>query len=107
MLPGNGLIRTREAQGQGICAGKVSNLSIRYRHGGETCRLAGRPNKTLKKILSESEVVPWLRSRIPLLYDGEDLAYIPGIGVGEERVAKGAEPGCIIEWEQPDLTLLP
>jgi len=105
-LPGNGLIRIRQKQGEGICAGKVSNLSIRYRHGGETCRLAGRPSKTLKKILSESEVAPWLRNRIPLLYDGEDLAYIPGLGVGEERAAKGAEPGCIIEWEQPDLTLL-
>ena len=106
MLPNNGWLRFRETQGQGICADKLSNLSIRYRRGGETCRLAGRPSKTLKKILQESEVPPWLRSRIPLLYDGEDLAYIPGLGVRDGFAAKGAEPGCIIEWEQPDLTLL-
>ena len=106
MLPSNGWLRIREAQGEGICADKLRNLSIRYRRGGETCRLAGRPSKTLKKILQESGVPPWLRSRIPLLFDGEDLAYIPDLGVDEELAAKGAQPGCIIEWEQPDLKLL-
>jgi tRNA(Ile)-lysidine synthase len=105
MLPGNGQLRVRAKQGEGICADKLSNLSIRYRRGGETCRLAGRPSKTLKKILSESEVPPWLRSRIPLLYDGDDLSYIPGVGVSEELAAKGRQPGCIIEWESPNLTL--
>ncbi|MBL4892870.1 MAG: tRNA lysidine(34) synthetase TilS [Rhizobiaceae bacterium] len=105
VLPGNGLLRIQEAQGAGICADKLSTLSIRYRQGGETCRLAGRPSKTLKKILQESEIPPWLKSRIPLLYDGEDLAYIPGIGVSEEFAAKGVVPGCFIEWEQPDLAL--
>jgi tRNA(Ile)-lysidine synthase len=103
ILPGNGRLRIRTKQGEGICADKLSKLSICYRRGGETCRLAGRPNKTLKKILQESEVPPWLRSRIPLFYDGEDLSYIPGVGVSEELAAKGAQPGCIIEWEPPIL----
>ena len=105
ILPDNGRLRFREIQGAGICADKLSNLSIRYRLGGEICRLVGRPSKTLKKILQESEIPPWLRSRIPLLYDGEDLAYIPGLGVSEGLAAKGAEPGCLIDWVQPDLTL--
>jgi tRNA(Ile)-lysidine synthase len=105
ILPGNGRLRIRTKQGEGICADKLSKLSICYRRGGETCRLAGRPSKTLKKILQESEVPPWLRSRIPLFYDGEELSYIPGIGVSEELAAKGAQPGCIIEWEPPNLTL--
>jgi tRNA(Ile)-lysidine synthase len=105
MLPGNGQLRIHEALGEGICADKLTNLSVRYRRGGETCRLAGRPSKTLKKILSESDVPPWLRSRIPLFYDGEDLSYIPGVGVSEEFAAKGTQPGCIIEWESPNFTL--
>lgn len=105
MLPGNGRLRLRASEGEGICADKLSHLSIRYRRGGETCRLAGRPSKTLKKILQESEVPPWLRSRVPLLYDGEDLACIAGIGVSEEFAAKDTESGCVIEWEQPDFTL--
>lgn len=105
ILPGNGTLRIRERQGAGICANKLSKLSIRHRRGGETCRLAGRPRKTLKKILQESEVPPWLRSRIPLFYDGDVLSYIPGVGVSEELSAKGTQPGCVIEWEPPNLTL--
>ena len=105
MLPGNGRLRICAKHGEGICADKLSKLSIRFRRGGETCRLVGRPSKTLKKILSESEIPPWLRSRIPLLYDGEELSYIPGVGVSEELAAKGAQPGCIIEWEPPNLAL--
>lgn len=106
LLQDNGRLRFHETQGEGICADKLSSLSIRYRRGGEACRLAGRPSKTLKKILQESEIPPWLRSRVPLLYDGEELAYIPGLGVSEQFAAKGAESGCIVEWEQPDLRLL-
>ena len=105
ILPGNGRLRIRTKQGEGICADKLSKLSICYRRGGETCRLAGRPSKTLKKILQESKVPPWLRSRIPLFYDGEELSYIPSVGVIEELAAKGAQPGCIIEWEPPNLAL--
>ena len=107
MLPANGQLQFRETLGEGICEEKLSSLSIRYRRGGETCRLAGRPSKKLKKILQESEVPPWLRSRIPLLYDGENLVYIPGLGVSEEVAAKVGERGCIIDWEPPDLTLQP
>lgn len=106
LLQDNGQLRFRETRGEGICTSKLSSLSIRYRRGGEACRLAGRPSKTLKKILQESEIPPWLRSRIPLLYDGEDLAYIPGLGVSEQFAAAGAESGCVVEWEQPDLSLL-
>lgn len=104
-LQGNGLLRLRETQGEGISTDKLSSLSIRYRQGGESCRLVGRPSKSLKKILQESETPPWLRSRIPLLYDGDSLAYIPGLGVSENFAAKGTEPSCIIEWVPPDLTL--
>ena len=105
MLPENGQLRFCETRGGGICAEKLSSLSIRYRRGGEVCRLAGRPSKRLKKILQESEVPPWLRRRIPLFFDGEDLVYIPGIGISEEIAAKVGKPGCIIDWEPPDLTL--
>jgi len=105
VLPGNGRLRLRAAQGEGICADKLSDLSIRYRQGGESCRLAGRPSKTLKKVLQESEIPPWLRSRIPLFYIGEDFAGIPGVGVVEEFAAKDGQAGCIVEWQQPDLSL--
>ncbi len=104
-LSDNGLLRFRTAQGSGICTAKLSSLAIRYRRGGETCRLEGRPSKSLKKILQETETPPWLRSRIPLLYSGEDLACIPGVGVSAQFAVKAGEAGCEIEWQQPELSL--
>jgi tRNA(Ile)-lysidine synthase len=101
-LPDNGELRISENQGDGIARDLLDSLSVRYRRGGESCRLAGRPSKSLKKLLQELEVPPWLRSRVPLLYAGNELAYIPGIGVCEAFAAKAGEPACRIEWQQPE-----
>ena len=42
-------------------------FEIRFRRGGETCRVGGR-DRQLKKLLQTSGVPPWLRSRLPLVY---------------------------------------
>ncbi len=91
-LPGNGSLRAVPTADWGL-AGK--SYEIRYRRGGETCRLARRPTKSLKKILNESCIEPWLRNRLPLLFDGNNLAAIPGIGVAEPAAS---QPGYRIEW---------
>lgn len=106
-LSNNGSLGFTEALGEGVAMDKLGAMTIRYRQGGEACRLLGRPNKSLKKILQEVEMQPWLRSRIPLLYSGDELAYIPGIGVSEAWAAKDGEAGCLIDWQQPDLALCP
>ncbi|GJM14239.1 MAG: tRNA(Ile)-lysidine synthase [Pseudohongiella sp.] len=102
-LPDNGWLLISETTGGGICLDKLEHLSVRYRQGGESCELAGRPSKTLKKILQESEVPPWLRARIPLLYSGEDLACIPGVGVSAQFAAEEGESGRSVEWKPPEL----
>jgi len=106
-LTNNGSLGFTEALGAGVAMDKLGAMTIRYRQGGEACRLLGRPNKSLKKILQEVERQPWLRSRIPLLYSGDELAYIPGIGVSEAWAAKDGEAGCLIDWQQPDHALRP
>ena len=104
-LDGNGSLSFQKTQGEGIAAARLGSLCVRYRQGGESCRLAGRPSKTLKKILQEGETPPWLRSRYPLLFSGDDLACIPGIGVCAEFAAKAGEPAYLVDWRQPDLGL--
>ena len=91
-LPGNGSLRAVPTADRGLAG---MPYEIRYRRGGETCRLARRPTKSLKKILNESRIEPWLRNRLPLLFDGNDLVAIPGIGVAESATTK---PGYRIEW---------
>jgi tRNA(Ile)-lysidine synthase len=49
----------------------AETLYIRFRDGGERIALPGRGHThSLKKILQARKVPPWLRPRIPLLYDG-------------------------------------
>ena len=40
----------------------------------------------------------WERGRMPLLFCGETLAWVPGIGVAPECTAQGREPAVRIEW---------
>lgn len=54
-----------------------SNVSVRFRTGGERCRLPGRKgSRPLKKIFQELAVPPWERNRIPLVYVTEELAAV-------------------------------
>ena len=102
-LQGNGRLISALETGLGLSAEKSVTLNIRYRQGGESCRLSGRPRKLLKKILYEHHVEPWLRSRIPLLFCGDELVCIPGIGVAEGYQAEEGEKGWRVEWEKPRL----
>ncbi len=91
-LPGNGSLHAIATNEQGLAA---ASYQIRYRQGGETCRLANRRSRKLKKILNEARIPPWLRKRLPLLFAGSELAAIPGIGIAESA---SAQPGYRIEW---------
>lgn len=104
-LENNGSLHFALAQGEGLARDKLGALSVRYRQGGESCKLSGRPGKTLKKILQQAHMPPWLRDRQPLLFSGEALACIPGIGVSEEFAAGPDEASYRIEWRQPDFSL--
>ncbi len=54
-------------------------LSIRFRQGGEKIYSKKRGHSiSLKNLFQESEVPPWERSRIPLVYEGDDLIQVMG-----------------------------
>lgn len=106
-LPGNGQLEARQRPGRGLGRVHADNLEIRYRQGGESIRLPGRPTKSLKKLLQEEPLPPWLRERLPLLYAGERLVCIPGIGPLKDCAATPEEEGLIIDWHPPDFALRP
>lgn len=102
-LTGNGTLTAQAGDvGKGLGRVHADNLEIRYRQGGESMRLPGRPTKALKKIFQEQGVPPWYRQRIPLLYQDDRLVCVPGIGVELECVAPADEPGLEIAWQHPD-----
>ncbi|WP_323847242.1 tRNA lysidine(34) synthetase TilS [Microbulbifer magnicolonia] len=65
---------------------------VRYRQGGERARPAHRRHsQTLKKLLQEADLEPWLRDLVPLVYRGEELLAVGDLflcGDGSEGALK-------------------
>jgi tRNA(Ile)-lysidine synthase len=74
-------------------------VTIRSRAGGERIRLAGdRPRRALKGLLQDAGMPPWQRASLPLVYCGDTLAAVPGIGVDAAFQAAAGRPGYEIRW---------
>jgi tRNA(Ile)-lysidine synthase len=104
ILPdGLGVLRSRAVIGEGIASRhfEIRAATVRGRSGGERMQPGekNRPRRALKSLLQEHAIPPWERSRMPLVFFGEQLAWVPGIGVAAEFRAAGAEPGIAPEWE--------
>ena len=96
----NGVLRFRSEEGRGLAAGRIpERLEIRSRTGGERFRPdARRPTRSLRHLLQEAGMPPWEREVLPLIYAGDRLAVIPGIGVACDMQAAPGEEGWLIEW---------
>ncbi len=96
-----GELRFRRARGAGIderfvTAGK---LVVKLRSGGERLQPdARRPRRTLKNLFQEAGVPPWKRERLPLLYCGDELVWVPGLGIDCRYRASGKHAGWVPEW---------
>lgn len=53
-------------------------FTVCYRQGGELIRYRGR-TVSLKKWLNAQKISPWERERLPLVYQGDKLVFIPNI----------------------------
>lgn len=86
------------AQGSGLVAA-IKTLTVRFRQGGESCRLANRAfHHRLKKLFQEWHIPYWERDRIPLLYQDNELIGIVGYYIDEKYQAKEKELGNIITF---------
>lgn len=75
-----------------------SQLQVRFRQGGERICPAGRQgHHSLKKLFQEAEVPPWLRDRIPLIYQNDELIAVAGYWVADEYSIAEDEAGFFPE----------
>jgi tRNA(Ile)-lysidine synthase len=93
------LERTREG---GIDAALLrgARIEIRIRRGGESLRFGGR-RRTLRNLLQEADLAPWMRARLPFIYLDGVLAAVAGIGVDSRFRAQPGRPGLLPVW-RPD-----
>ncbi|OGT85142.1 MAG: tRNA lysidine(34) synthetase TilS [Gammaproteobacteria bacterium RIFCSPLOWO2_02_FULL_61_13] len=103
LMPLHGLLNFRPEEGKGISLDKLRSapVTVRLRRGGERLQIdPRRPRRTLKNLWQEHGVPPWLRDRQPLLYCGEQLVCVPGLGEDYQWRAAPGERGLIVSWQQ-------
>jgi tRNA(Ile)-lysidine synthase len=96
-----GTLVLKKCRGAGISLAKLSAqpVIVRVRQGGERFRPhPQRPRRSLKNLLQEARVPPWLRDRLPFLFVDETLVYVPCIGVDSEFQATAGELGVEPRW---------
>ena len=86
--------------GDAACAAlDREEVSVRLRVGGERLQLVhNRPRRALKSVLRDAGLPPWQRESLPLVFCGESLAAVPGIGVDTAYQARVGTPGYAIRW---------
>ncbi len=93
------LRRTRD-DGISLARLRAQTVTIRSRQGGERLQPdPGRPRRSLKNLLQEAHVAPWQRDRLPLIYCGNALVWVPEVGVDSAFQARPDEAALRPEWK--------
>ncbi|MCU7943358.1 MAG: tRNA lysidine(34) synthetase TilS [Candidatus Thiodiazotropha sp. (ex Cardiolucina cf. quadrata)] len=75
-----------------------AKVEVRFRHGGERCRLFRQSHhRPLKKLFQEWGVPPWQRSRIPLIFLDGELTAVVGHCVCGPLLARSGEEAIVVE----------
>lgn len=102
-LPDGSQLHFEPCKGQGLALQRlaINKLRISSRQGGERFKPdEARPTRTLKHLMQEAGIPPWLRQRMPLIYSGDELAVVPMLGIACHMQARPGEVGLLIIWKQ-------
>ena len=96
LLPNGTKLKFKKIKGKGISLEKIKdkNLIISNRKGGESFKPdLKRPTKKIKQMLQESDLPPWERENLSLIFVGGELASAPNFGVDIKFQTKLKEAG--------------
>lgn len=97
-LPGGGSLSACPTKGGGLKIVAGSRVEVCCRQG-ERCRPAGRSaSNTLKKLLQQTHLEPWLRDCAPLIYVNRQLVAVADLWVCEGFQAGVDESGWQLSW---------
>lgn len=93
-----GVVEMRSADEPGLPLALLRTAELRTRSGGERFqRHAGTPPRCLKKQFQAARIPAWERDG-PLLFSGEQLLYVPGLGVDARAIAPRGTPALVPRW---------
>jgi tRNA(Ile)-lysidine synthase len=96
LLPNGQKLTFKKVKGRGINLKflRDQKLKIRNRQGGEFFKPdSKRPTKKVKQLLHESDLPPWERENLPLIFVGDDLAFVPNFGIDMKFQTKPKDVG--------------
>jgi tRNA(Ile)-lysidine synthase len=96
LLPNGTQLNFKKVKGRGLNFKFLDNqkLIIRNRQGGEFFKPESkRPTKKIKQLLQESDLPPWERECLPLIFIGDELASVPNFGIDIKFQAKPKDVG--------------
>ena len=98
---GRGIVKFERKRGSGmaLAPGEGAPWYFAPRRGGERIRLdPSRPTRTLKNLLQEHGIPAWQRERMPLLFHGDRLVWVPGVGINAEYACGSGQEGFSPSW---------
>jgi len=101
-LPANlGHLSLVPTSGPGLAVARLpDHITVRFRRGGEKIRLTGRQHRhALRNLLQESDVLPWWRDSLPLVFAGKRLIAIADLHFSDEFAASPGEVALQVSWE--------
>ena len=100
-LPGNSKLIFKRSVGAGFSLSKIGSktLTIQNRNGGESFKPKNnQPTRTLKYLLQTSNIPPWKRQLMPLVFSENELVAVPDFGVHYKFQTDKEEDGWDINW---------
>jgi len=100
-----GTLRFVRRKESGLACARIGELglNIRQRQGGEKFRLRpGGSTRSLKNLLQEARMPPWERERLPLVFCGDTLVAVPGLGVAAGWQTGAGNFGWTITWQRQE-----
>jgi tRNA(Ile)-lysidine synthase len=99
---GDYCIHARQVIGEGVAAAMLGIGQARFavRHDGAAMALnENGSRRPLKDVLREAGVPPWRRKSLPVLYVGDEVAWVAGIGISAKYRCKPGAEGFLIEFD--------
>ena len=97
-----GVLHVTPCREGGVSPERLRSLSVAGRSGSERFQMgAGRPPRVLKKQFQMLGVPAWERDA-PLFWDGEQLLFVPGLGVDARCLAPSGQDQWTLRWVRLD-----
>lgn len=95
-----GRLNAVPAVGAGLRLPASGCLRVMLRQGGERIRLPGRVgSRSLKKLLQQRRLAPWVRHRLPLFFVGEELVAVANLWIADGWQAAPDQQGVEFDWQ--------